>query len=52
MRAEVLLNAFADAVVTWNCEEVRWIKGESRPDLPKAVAFAGRGRVVAFRLEP
>jgi hypothetical protein len=53
-RAEVLLSAFADVVVTLGADGVRWVKGDSsRLTLPQGVdlAHANGGRIVAFSCE-
>lgn len=53
-RSEVLLSAFADAVVTSGTDGTRWVSGDSAHfALPKDVELAHSrgGRTVAFRLE-
>lgn len=53
-RDEILLSAFADAVVTLGAGAVRWVKGDSsRLALPSGIdlARANGGRIVAFRCD-
>lgn len=51
-RSEVLLSAFADAVVTAGDDGLQWIKGSAeRTPLPGGIDVSGRdGRMVAFRV--
>jgi hypothetical protein len=53
-RSEILLSAFADAVVTFGTDGIRWVSGDSnRFALPEDVELAHPrgGRTIVFRLE-
>lgn len=54
-RAEVLLTAFAERVVTWTLSEVTWIKGRRDTELlPEGFCLedaGSNGRVIAFTVE-
>jgi hypothetical protein len=48
---EILLAAFADAIVTSGIDGIKWISGgDSKFTLPTGINLSGPGRVIAFTL--